>query len=129
VLVVLVTGSRSWEDRETIYNRLAEINQPFMLIHGGAPGVDTIAGDTYKGLTGQHPIVVRPKYNKYYFKIAPKMRNIEMLEMLVKAREQGDEVLVLGFKDLASSTGGTMHCIDEAKERDIPVEVTKKIAS
>lgn len=91
-------------------------------MHGGAPGLDTIAGEEYKALTGNDPIVVRPDYKRYYFKIAPKMRNVEMVNRALERYKDGEEVRVIGFRDWESKTNGTKHCINEAKIRGLPTE-------
>jgi hypothetical protein len=44
---ILITGSRTWTDREMVYNLLEAANRkpgPHTLVHGGARGADTIAG-------------------------------------------------------------------------------------
>ena len=128
-MLILVTGSRSWQARKVLRARLEKVGQEFDLMHGGAPGVDTIAGEEYFDLTRKKPIVVRPKYNKYYFKIAPKMRNVEMCELAEARQKAGEEVLVIGFKDLNSATGGTLHCIEAAKEHGLTVELIRAFAS
>jgi hypothetical protein len=45
---ILVTGSRSWTDEEMIRNLLAAADRkegPHTLVHGGARGADTVAGE------------------------------------------------------------------------------------
>jgi hypothetical protein len=126
MLHVLVTGSRSWSDRETVRERFAALPSDFVLIHGGAKGLDTIAGEIYTELTGRKAIVVRPDYDRYYFKVAPLLRNETMLDLIEDARNTGEEVLVIGFKDLNSKTNGTNNCIESAKLRGLPFEVIQK---
>jgi len=128
-MLVLVTGSRSWTNRELVRHRLQFIHEPYDLMHGGAKGLDTIAGEVYKELTGKDAIVIRPDYNRYFYKYAPKMRNVEMVHLAAERQNAGEDVIVLGFKDLNSRTNGTQHCIDEAKLRSLPTEVIKAIAS
>lgn len=126
---VLVTGSRSWTDRETVRERFAALPSDFVLIHGGAKGLDTIAGEVYKELTGRNALVIRPKYDRYFYKVAPLMRNEEMLDMLEVAVAMQKEVLVIAFKDLNSKTGGTNSCLESAINRGLPYELIQKVAS
>lgn len=128
-MFVLVTGSRSWTDRDTVRERFRSLPSDFILIHGGAPGLDTIAGELYSELTGRDAIVVRPDYDRWFFKIAPLMRNETMLDRVEEERANGEEVLVIGFKDLTSGTNGTNNCIESAKLRGLPYEIVQKVAS
>lgn len=41
---VIVCGSRKWTDREAIASRLAELPSTAIVVHGGAGGADSIAG-------------------------------------------------------------------------------------
>lgn len=128
-MYVLVTGSRSWTDEDTVRERFMALPSDFWLMHGGAPGLDTIAGKVYKELTGRDAIVVRPDYKKYFYKIAPLKRNEEMLDRIQDAYGAHQEVLVIGFKDLNSGTGGTNQCIQSAEFRGLPFELIQKVAS
>lgn len=127
-MYVLVTGSRSWADKVTVRQRLEELPH-FVLIHGGAPGLDTIAGEVYKELTGRDAIVVRPDYKNNFWKVAPLKRNEEMLDIIESRWRLGEEVLVIGFKDLNSATGGTNACVESAELRGLPLEIIQKVAS
>lgn len=127
-MYVLVTGSRSWADEATVRERFVALPH-FVLIHGGAPGLDTIAGKVYKELTGRDAIVIRPDYKNNFYKVAPLKRNEEMLDIIEGRFKLGEEVLVIGFKDLNSATGGTNACIASAEFRGLPVEIIQKVAN
>lgn len=128
-MLVLVTGSRTWTDRDTVREVFRDLPSDFELVHGGARGLDTIAGEVYHELTGRDAIVVKPDYKRYFSKVAPLRRNVEMLEMLQERHRKNEDVLVIAFKDLNSATSGTNHCYQEALERDLPVRKIQKIAS
>lgn len=122
-MFVLVTGSRSWTDEDAVREAFYELPFPFTLIHGGAPGADTIAGYIYLDEYGLAPIVVRPDYKKYFYKAAPLKRDAEMLDYVQKIKRAGHDVLVLSFKDMTSNTGGTDATVEGAKARGLPVKV------
>lgn len=108
---VLVCGSRSWRDGGAIRARLAVLPEPVTVIHGGAPGADTLAGQAAAQL-GLGIKVFHAEWDRYG-KRAGYRRNLAMLD------EAPD--LVLGFWDGRSR--GTKHTLTEARRRGIPVEV------
>ncbi len=77
---ILVTGSRTWTDHQTIYDVLVkEFAELTVLIHGDANGADQIARDIWLGLGGideSHP----PNY-ELYGRPAPLIRNTEMASL------------------------------------------------
>lgn len=81
---VLITGGRDYKDFHHIRNALVAFQLRFgkitELIHGGAPGADTIAGDEARKL-GIPVTVVKPDYRKYRGHLAPLMRNQAMVDM------------------------------------------------
>ncbi len=116
---ILVTGSRDWSSREAIWDAISGACDPHwrecpydvVLIHGGARGADTIAGEyaTYEGI---EVIVCLADWNKYG-KSAGVIRNNHMLDM--------DPDVVLAFQ--RNKSRGTQHCIGEARRRGIPVKL------
>lgn len=128
MLFVLVTGSRSWTDRETVRSVLSELGE-FQLLHGGAKGLDTIAGEIFKELTGRDAFVERPDYKSHHWKYAPLARNNKMLDIVEDMKRHGHEVLVIAFKDLNSATGGTNKCYDGAVFRGLPTKFIAKVQS
>jgi hypothetical protein len=121
-MFVLVTGSRTWDDREKVREVFSELPEDFRLLHGGAKGLDTIAGEIYEEMTGRKAEVMKPDYESYHFKVAPKKRNLAMI-LVARAEEAlGDEVLVIAFKDVRSATGGTNHCAEAAEMQGLPVK-------
>ena len=110
-MLVLVCGSRNWSDIHAIRMRLVKLPPSSVIIHGKAPGADTIAG----WLAEDFGFTVRefPADWEQYGKRAGILRNLAMLD------ESPD--LVLAFWDGESS--GTRHTVTEARKRGIPVEV------
>ena len=126
--MVLVCGSRDWEDVHAIRMRLVKLPPSATIIHGAAPGADRVAGWLAEdfGFTvkpfpadwkvGRHtrPQDIRTRADgTRYDSFAGKRRNPAMLD------ERPD--LVLAFQ--RNGSGGTQHTIDEARKRGIPVEV------
>lgn len=104
--LVLFTGSRDWDDYDTVatvVTRLQSLLGVFQIIHGGARGLDSIV-DHVARWKGMNPEVVRPKYDRYHPKVAPKRRNLEMLDR--------HPDIVVGF--WTGEKGGTTHCLDFA---------------
>lgn len=110
-MMVLVCGSRNWEDIHAIRMRLVKLPPKTEVIHGAAPGADSIAGFLAEdfGFT----VLRFPADWDRHGKSAGFRRNVQMLE------EEPD--LVLAFQ--IDGSRGTQHTIDEARKRGIPVEV------
>lgn len=92
MLAVAVTGSRRWTDRLAITSAL-EALEPFLavVIEGGAPGADRIAGQwaaqaRYRGIGW----VRFPADWKTYGKAAGPRRNAEMVAWLLGAEDRCD---------------------------------------
>lgn len=107
---VLICGSRAWTDEQAVWDRLDAL-APDEVIHGGARGADTMA-DRWASERGvrSHP---------FYADWASDGKRAGILRNLAMLDEEPD--LVIAFQ-LAGSRG-TQHTIDEARRRDIPVEV------
>ena len=112
---VLVTGSRDWWRDDIIQTKLAQLPQGSTVIHGGARGADRMAGVIAQRL-GYHVVEYKPDWNpgNTYDPSAGFKRNLRMLA------EEPD--LVLAFQ--VNESKGTQHVIDEARRRNIPVDVT-----
>lgn len=109
---VLVCGSRSWDDYDRLFDRLAKLPQDTQLIHGGARGADSWASFAAESLFDPPPVEFRADWEAHGKK-AGILRNLQMLE------EKPD--LVIAFWDGRSN--GTRHTINEAHKRGITVEV------
>lgn len=82
---VLICGSRTWTDVEPVHTVLAGLaararatGTELVLIHGGAPGVDTIAGDL--AIIGDIETIVEPADWQTYGRAAGPIRNQKMLD-------------------------------------------------
>lgn len=81
-VTVLVCGGRDFADRDGVFRTLdtinAAANQITLLVHGGAPGADTLAGEWAKdrGI----PCRVYPADWKSHGKAAGPKRNQQMLD-------------------------------------------------
>lgn len=112
---VLVTGSRTWADTLVIRERLSQLPDDAIVIHGDAMGADRIADAqaVMLGLlTERHPALW-----ERYGKRAGFIRNQEMVD--------AGADLVLAFWDGESK--GTAHTIEMAKTAGIPVEVIRGV--
>ena len=115
---LLVTGSRDWPSDEwtTIWDALdAALKRcvhPFVLLHGGAVGVDSIANDWAESRPGKVEIrVYKPDY-RAHGSAAPHVRNDAMLNA-------ADHVLA--FWD--GQSRGTKSVIDKASDLGLGYEV------
>lgn len=112
---VIVCGSRHWNDRKKIADRLFELPpHATTIVHGGARGADRIAGQEAEKL-GLLVEVHKPDYERWSKKYAPIERNQRMADL-------GADLCIAFWKDGSS---GTRDMIERAKERGIPVEVVR----
>lgn len=82
---ILITGSRDWDDYETIYKAIQVIilnypNEERHLIHGGAKGADMLSGKAAAKM-GFDSIKVVPADWEQHGKRAGFIRNSEMVKM------------------------------------------------
>ncbi|QGJ91357.1 ssDNA binding protein [Mycobacterium phage Bachome] len=115
---VLVTGSRRWKDRTTIWEALkTELDRSpegLIVVHGGARGADDIADRWAWGMFAMG-YVVKPELHRadweWYGNKAGVIRNLQM----VKAGAD----ICLAFP--LGRSPGTRHCMREAERAGIPV--------
>lgn len=112
--LVLVCGSRDWEDGYTIRKRLLALPRGTTLMHGGARGADLIAAAIGAGL-GMRIIEHAADWARFG-RGAGYRRNAQMLN------ERPD--MVLAFQ--RNGSRGTQHVIDEARKRDITTVVVEE---
>jgi len=112
-LKVLVCGSRDWEDYDTVLERLKSLPTGIAIIEGAAKGADTMAKTAAQEL-GLSVIEV-PADWKRYGRAAGPIRNKEMLDL--------EPALVIAFHKDITASKGTANCVEEARKRDIPVEI------
>jgi len=115
--LVLVCGSRDWNDPDAIEDRLNALPHGVRLIVGGAKGADSMAERWgYSNLrSGRCGGVTVARANWHlHGKRAGIVRNLHMLDQ--------EPYLVLAFWN--GDSKGTAHTITEARVRGIPMEVT-----
>lgn len=115
MMKVLICGSRDWEDRNVVLNRVSELwrehGSNVEIIEGGARGADSMARAGAR-MFKLKLTTVQADWDDFGAAAGP-IRNREMLDMgpdLVLAFQRGD-------------SRGTQDTIDEARKRGIPVEV------
>jgi hypothetical protein len=118
---VVVTGSRTWKDYGRIYRRLAELGnadhgtQMLVVIHGDAPGADTLADRAARDL-GYH-VRKYPADWTLNKKMAGKDRNTFML------RTEQPQVVLAFWEDDSPGTGD---CIEKALDQGLYVEIHER---
>lgn len=109
---VLICGSRDWDEVHPIRRALIQLPQTAEIIHGAAPGADTIAGLLAEGFGFK--VRAFPADWSRGAKGGPE-RNRRMLD------EEPD--LVIAFLKDATKSPGTRNTIAEAKRRGIKTEI------
>lgn len=117
---VLVTGSRQLLDQGRVYRELdilfltAQKNgdAEFIVVHGGAPGADSLAGQWVHDNRGEKPlspqIEVHPaEWNRYGRHLAGGIRNAKMVGL-------GADI-VLAFFQPGAENRGTTNCANQAR--------------
>lgn len=69
---VLITGSRGWTDRDTIDYALAselDLHGPLIVVHGGAPGADMLAGRWARWMKRTNPFVAEEEHAAEWEKV------------------------------------------------------------
>lgn len=117
-LVVLVTGSRTWEDAEAIERALLRVTKDqalVKLVHGGAKGADQLAHKVAVKHGWQHKVYVPDWHN--LGRGAGLARNGDMLSK----EKRVDVVLAFPTKD----SRGTWDMVTKAKRAGLRVEVDR----
>ena len=93
-----ITGSRKYQDYETLVTILESLAPAATaIITGGAKGADELAA-RYAKANGLELITIRPDYKKHNSKVAPLMRNTEIVE-------RADQVIAFYYD---KQSGGTL---------------------
>jgi hypothetical protein len=114
-LRIIVCGSRNWHDQQRIADRLGHVPADATIVHGGARGADSIAGEEAARLG----LLVEPHYANWerYGRAAGPIRNREMADA-------GADLCIAFLQETPDAPSrGTRNMIDQARERGIPVEV------
>lgn len=110
---VLICGDRNWTDIKLIRKRLCKLPVGSMLIHGAAPGADSLAAIIGDSL-GFAVLAFSAEWEKLG-KAAGPIRNKTMLAELPD--------LVIAFHDDMTKSKGTKDCISQATKKGIKVEI------
>jgi hypothetical protein len=116
---VIVCGSRTWTDRDAIWDRLDKLPRPVVIVHGDSRGADSIADDwALRKIHDERAVGVSvealPANWRGNGKAAGPIRNSEL------ARRGAD--LCLAFR-MPGKSNGTDDMIKKARAAGIPVEV------
>lgn len=112
-LRVLVTGSRFWENAQRMLDVLQVVfksDPDALLVHGGAPGADHLAGRLWRAMGGRDEI--HEANWRLHGKAAGPIRNTLMVK-------KGAD-LCIAFRTHTQNRG-TEHCVALAKRAGIPV--------
>lgn len=118
-LVVVVTGSRDWADRNRVYSVLDAV-EPDLLVEGGAKGADKLSRDwcDLRGVT----CVEVPALWGALGKKAGSVRNKAMLDIARRlAHVNKDDLLVIAFP--LPQSKGTPMMISLARQKGTEVHV------
>lgn len=115
-MIILVTGDRHWKDYDIIYRELSKYSPGTILVHGAAPGADSLADIAGERLR----LNVKPFPSKWhiYKKGAGPIRNQEMLDWILT---QNDEKKVLAFHKNIDDSRGTKDMVERAKKAGVEV--------
>ena len=110
---VLVCGDRHWTDRVAIGDRLARLPEDSVIIHGGASGADTLAGEIAK--ERGYPVMVFYAGWRQYGRAAGPIRNQDMID-------QKPDLVLAFHKDIQTSRG-TADTLNRARKAEISWEL------
>lgn len=123
MLIVLICGSRDWiglEEAELIKEELKLLPRDAIIVHGAAPGADSLAGFE-ADLMGFEVASIEANWEEHYLAAGP-IRNRKMLDGLLKARAAGYKIRVIAFHHDPQLGKGTRDMINLAEFHDIPVK-------
>lgn len=109
--VVIVTGSRAWTDEARIIERLRLYPRGTLVLHGDAPGADTIAARVARRL---HCVPVPHPYFSERGKAGGPIRNALLVALGEVYRKFGYTVRVEAFP--VPPATGTSDCVRQARK-------------
>jgi hypothetical protein len=113
---VLIYGSRNWTDSNAIRNAVHELPRDAVVIHGGAKGADTLAGQWAKA-NGMKVEIYRAAWTKHGRAAGP-IRNQQMID-------EGKPTRAIGFRS-AGVSNGTDDMTERLVASGIPHEVVQE---
>ena len=120
MFVVIVAGSRSFNDLPLMYNKLdyyLQKQDKVFIVHGGANGADKCTA-TYAKDRNIETKVFLPDWNKHGKK-AGILRNIEMFEYASKFQNRGCVVFCDG------TSKGTKNDIELSEKYNVPLRIVE----
>lgn len=116
---VLICGSRNWKEEDVlpeyrIETYIKTLPPNTVIIHGAAPGADTVA-DRVATELGHTPLPFEAKWGLYGDSAGP-IRNQEMLDI-------GKPDRVAAFHEDIGNSKGTRDMIDRARKARLPIKV------
>lgn len=114
---LLITGDRKWTDYDMVkrgIERQMRIEPIEVVIHGGAAGADTLAGEVAASLG--IPVLVFAAQWDQYGRAAGPVRNQQMLDV-------GLPTHVLAFHPFLPASKGTADMIRRARKAGLPVTI------
>lgn len=109
---ILICGDRNWSDQRSIEAFVNLLPRDAVVIEGGAPGADTLAG--LCAITAGLSLLVYPADWRRYGRAAGPIRNAQMLD-------EGQPTEVHYFHDSIATSRGTANMVRQAQKRGIPV--------
>ena len=110
---VLCCGDRHWTDRQKIRERLSTLPIGTTIVHGGAAGADTLAGEVAQEFS--YAVEGHPAEWSRYRRAAGPIRNQEMLDSGID--------LILAFHSNLKQSRGTADMVRRGRKNNVPVEV------
>lgn len=117
--VVIVTGSREWNDRAAMSHRLFRYPPTTLFIYGGAPGADSLAHLWAR--TNGYPTLMEPYFSDLG-KAGGSARNALLIDIGLTYMRHGYTVVVEAFP--TASSRGTWDCVNKARNAGLQVEIT-----
>lgn len=131
---MIACGDRNWKDEALVYATLtalrAETEDGFLVIEGKARGADTLAW--LWATTSNDPSIYHQRVPADWEKLgkaAGVLRNQRMLNMLLRLRDDGADVLVVAFHDDIDSSKGTGDMVKRARAAGVEVHVVSHAAN
>lgn len=123
-MIVLLTGSRDWENPQTIFNELDAIllrpvrDEPFELKHGGAVGADTFGSQWFR----QHP----HRNDTWTETVFPYIHEIGKRGGPVRNKQMVDSGAEICLAFIRNRSSGASGCARLAKAAGIHTEIFRE---
>jgi hypothetical protein len=111
---VLCCGDRNWSNEKVIEQALAKLSSAVTIIHGDAPGADSIAG-RYAARFGYDVEAYPAAWSKFGKKAGP-IRNTQMLL-------EGKPTVIWAFHNDLAQSKGTLNMVTQARRAGIRVKL------